>query len=121
MNERKPDLTLEDLMEKLEIDATGVMNRFSNNGELYQRFLFKLPQDNSFPEAAKAKADGDWKRMETAVHTLKGVSANLGLHRICNASTELLLAIRNEELGRIDPLYVALEAEYNRAMAYLAP
>ncbi|MBR3367775.1 MAG: Hpt domain-containing protein [Lachnospiraceae bacterium] len=71
--------------------AIGVFRR----EERICRFLRMFPEDPSFGELEEAMASEDAERAFHAVHTLKGVAANLyltALHRAASDVTELLRA-----------------------------
>jgi HPt (histidine-containing phosphotransfer) domain-containing protein len=96
-------------------DVDGALARFGGNAALYEKFLKKFPGDDSFARIEPAIAAGDHKEMFEAVHSLKGVSGNLGLTGLYQAAcsmTELLRAGKDEEAVQS---YEAVKKEYDKA------
>ena len=60
-------------------DLEKTIERFSGNVDMYERFLKKFPNDESFAQIAPAFAANNREAALNAAHTLKGVSANLGM------------------------------------------
>lgn len=86
------------------VDTEGSVRRFAGNAALYEKFLLRFPEDPNFAAASAALESGDWEGLLQAVHTLKGVSGNLGLNRIfelCSQVVTLLRAEEQTEAGRI--------------------
>ena len=73
-------------------DYEQVKRRLPSDG-MIKRFLAKFPGDDSFAVLCQALENGRREEAFRAAHTLKGVSANLGLDRLsasASALTELL-------------------------------
>lgn len=60
-------------------DAEGVERRFAGDDALFALCLEEFREDENFNDIAKAVAEGDTRRAFECAHSLKGVSANLGL------------------------------------------
>lgn len=108
---------MSDYLDKLSangVDVSGTMERFMNNEELYKRILKKFLSDTSFAEAAKAKDEGRTEDVQMHVHTLKGVSANLGLTPIFTITNEMMQHFRSDNLAAAYELFQPLEETYNR-------
>lgn len=81
-------------LESLGVNITETMQRFMNNEDLYLRILRKFPADTSFASAVQAKDAGDDENAEMHIHTLKGVSSNLGLTPITEITAEMMQEFR---------------------------
>lgn len=79
------------------IDYDEVMIRFAFQEQLYMKFLNKFSQDSNYLSLMSAYENQDNKTMETAAHTLKGVSANLGLRELSHACEVIVLDIRENK------------------------
>jgi HPt (histidine-containing phosphotransfer) domain-containing protein len=64
--------------------------RVMNNTKLYIKLLTKFRTENNLNELSQALSAGDMEKAQAAVHTIKGLAANLSL-------TELFEQARNFE------------------------
>ncbi|MGI5978995.1 MAG: Hpt domain-containing protein [Oscillospiraceae bacterium] len=81
-------------------DVDKTIERFSGNADMYERFLKRFPADQSYRQIAPAFSANDKEAALNAAHTLKGVSANLGmtaLYAACSKTVELIRADRFED------------------------
>lgn len=79
------------------VNLQGALERFMNNEGLYLKFLNKFPEEPTFARLEESMQKEDYPEAFRQAHTLKGVSANLGLDPL-TASTELLVELlRNHE------------------------
>lgn len=89
-----------DLLAKMEeeynFDVKGTLNRFMNNETLYLKFLRKFLEDNNYQLLVENYMSNNFEEMFKAVHTLKGVSGNLGLTDLYNKSSEMTNLLRNQ-------------------------
>lgn len=100
-------------------DAEKVLARFGGNEEMLKRFLCLFAQDSSFSELQAALAAGNTEEAFRAVHTLKGICANLGFARLYEKSSEMTELLRRGELDKAAPLFTGLEDEYEKVMEAL--
>ena len=107
-------MKLKEFCKMLDIDYDSNLLKFGNNEMLYRRFLKKLLEDTTFEELKSQWEEKQYKNIETLAHTLKGVSANLGITRLYRFSDELVQKIRNEEFNDLKETYEKLENEYIR-------
>ena len=93
-------MNLDEAMVKLGMNKEETLYRFSGSSELLMHFIKRFPLDTTFSELLKAIQLNDWKKIEIATHTLKGVSGNLGfteLYRYCTALVEEVRLKKYEE------------------------
>ena len=109
-------MEFQELCGRLSVDYAATLARFSGNEGLFRRFLLRFPSDGTF---AKLQAAGDLTGMETGAHTLKGVSANLGLSRLQTACDQLVQAIRRGDEAAVPGLYAQVEQAYRAAVELL--
>ena len=79
----------------LVVDKT--IERFSGSADIYERFLKKFINDKSYDQIAPAFASNDREAALTAAHTLKGVSANLGMTALYEACTKTVALLRADQ------------------------
>ncbi len=116
-------MTLRELAGILPLDYDGAVARFGGNEALYGRFLNKFLQDGTYDALKQAVAAQDYDQVERQAHTLKGVTANLGLQRLSEHSDHLVQAVRQEARDQIMPLFSKLQEQYQitiRALTQLS-
>lgn len=70
------------------------INRLMNNAKLYMRLLAKFKTDTNLDELFALLNEGDYEKAQTAVHTIKGVAANLSLEELYKQTRELETQIK---------------------------
>ncbi|MDR2965969.1 MAG: Hpt domain-containing protein [Treponema sp.] len=83
------------------IDPKDALKRVMNNEKLYAKLLNKFKSDNSnIKEMEEALAKGDLEKAKNAVHTIKGLAANLSLVELHKQSLEMESQIK---AGSVNP------------------
>lgn len=114
--------TLNEVAQALSFSLAEPLERFCGNESLYTRFLKKFLADGTYTELEKAMNDADTDAVLRAAHTLKGVSANLGLNSLTAASAEMVSAVRNHvpaEAPEMQTLFASLKAKYENTVQVL--
>ena len=102
------------------VDYDATLRRFAGNMALYLRVLGMLPNDKSLEKLGAAIGSGDLDSAFEAAHTLKGVAGNLGLTSLFEAVRVIVEPLRaREERGDYARLYTAIQAEYQKAEAFV--
>lgn len=105
-------MTVREAFEQLNLDYNELLSRFFEDEQLVTRFLKKFPADKSFEQLCKAKEAQDYKQMEVAAHTLKGIAGNLGLQSLFEPAQALVTAIRNGQQEKAPELLEKIETTY---------
>lgn len=105
-------------------DVEGTLHRFMGNEALFLRFLLKFKDDMNYAKLVESLDQGNYEEAFKYAHTLKGVSANLGLDPVCkpvSALTELLRgkAAPDVDMDQVAVQRAALEEAYGRFMELL--
>ena len=105
-------------------DVEGTLHRFMGNEALYSKFLLKFGDDTNYAKLVESLDQGNYEEAFKYAHTLKGVSANLGLDPVCkpvSALTELLRgkAAADVDMDQVASQRAALEEAYGRFMELL--
>lgn len=82
-------------------DYESVKKRISND-EIIKKFVIKFLSEPSYDNLCQALEDEDYEAAFRAVHSLKGVSANLGFQRLCSSSSLLTECLRGKDKPQID-------------------
>lgn len=101
------------------MDVDGTLRRFCGNEELYTRFLMKFLEDRTFGEIRPLLDGGEDEKAFQMVHTLKGVTGNLGLTRLYQASIATTEFLRYGDHPGAAASYTELKAAYDEIVALL--
>jgi CheY-like chemotaxis protein/HPt (histidine-containing phosphotransfer) domain-containing protein len=103
------------------VDLTSALARLSGNRELLLKLLRNFgTQWSGAPETIQtALTAGDIQKARLAVHTLRGVAANLSIITVAVASTALEQALKGEERGETERCLEALGATLTPVLAGL--
>lgn len=83
----------EDLIE-FGVDLDRTLERFLYKEDLYIKFLKKFLNDSNFDGIKNSLQQKDYQQAFNFAHTLKGVTANLGLEPIYHICDELVEELR---------------------------
>lgn len=83
-------------------DVEGTLHRFMGNGALFLKFLVKFKDDQNFVLLRNSIEQKDYEEAFKAAHTLKGVSANLGLTPIYDSASKLTELLRGKAPSEVD-------------------
>ncbi len=106
-----------DLMKKLSaygVDIPSVMERFVDDEALYEKCLYIFFDDKAFSELNDAIKSNSYQEAFDSAHTLKGVSANLGLTPLYDAICHLVESLRRSEYESAQQQYSSIYAELEK-------
>ncbi len=112
----------QDFMSRLEaagIETKLTIERFSGNADLYEQFLQRFPSDDTFGKIGPAFDNGDFDEALAAAHTLKGVSANLGMTRLYKACSDTVALIRAKDPEGAKKSYPEIKNAYDEICALI--
>ena len=99
IEDQKRENSVEKAVEVLSIDGINTdsaIRRCGGNEKLYRELLLKFSaaQADARQRLEQEFADGDYVQLEIDAHTIKGVSANLGITKLSNEAEVLELALK---------------------------
>lgn len=108
----------------VELEGTGhkiseMVSRFAGNEMICTTLVKKFPKDPNFELYVKQVHSGDYDEAEKSVHTLKGVSSNLGLTKITEITQLILNDIRAGQYNNLNELTEQLEKAYQEAVTII--
>lgn len=109
-------LSLLEFAQAVSMDLEATLARFGQNQGLLLRFLRQFPQDESMSLVTSSLAKGDDHGLEYAAHSLKGLSANLGLGQVYQDSSRLVKAVREKDHASFAQLAAQLEKSHRAAV-----
>jgi len=106
---------------KVYIDFSDGVKRVMNNVKLYIKLLGKFKADTNLNDLETALAAEDLDKAKVAVHTLKGLAANLSLTELFNQSLELESQIKAgspkpEQIETVKTVFAATLEEAERVI-----
>jgi len=96
--------------------------RVMNNSKLYVKLLTKFKADTNLDSLVDSVAAQDWEKAQAAVHTVKGIAANLSLTELFNQSLEAETQIKgksldNETLENLKMCFAVTISEVDKVIA----
>lgn len=104
-------MTLEECYTKLHGDYNEAQNRLMNE-RLIDRFILKFPDDPSMDALREMVKAGDNAAAFRAVHTLKGVAANLAFTQLFHDASNLTEQLRSLQNSPDPELFRTLQETY---------
>ena len=104
-------MNLEELYISLHGDYADAKARLMSD-RLVEKFVLKFPSDPSIQELRDAVASGDNASAFRAVHTLKGVAANLSFTELRRAASDLTEQLRGCDKSADEELLRKVEDAY---------
>lgn len=90
-------------------DVEGTLHRFMGNEALFLKFLLKFKDDTNYAGLTESLDRENYEEAFKYAHTLKGVSANLGLDPICRPVSALTELLRGKTASEVDREQVAVQ------------
>ena len=81
-------------LEGIGVDVGHTLNRYLGREELFFKFLRKFLDDKSYEELCQAAKQREYQEAFKYAHTLKGISANLGLGQLYDVAYKLTEELR---------------------------
>lgn len=111
MRQVEGTMTLEECYEKMGGDYAEVLARLVNE-ERIGKYVLKFLEDPTYQMLCDAKKAGDSDEVFRAIHTLKGVSQNLGFGKLYKASYEMTEAVRGGKTLADERMFEAVKKAY---------
>lgn len=108
-------MTLQECYVKIGGDYNDILHRFMN-----ENMVLKFPQDNNMALFEESWAKKDYETAFRAMHTLKGVSVNLGFTALYNVSSALTEKLRSQEYDNLDGLITDVKKQYDIVIEAIA-
>ena len=89
-------------------DLESAMKSMLDNEQFYLDCLYKLYEDEYFKILGEQLENADFAGAFSSAHTLKGITATLGLTPISRPMSDLVELLRREETEGTDELYTEI-------------
>lgn len=113
-------MELKEFYKEIGADADVVIKRMGLTEKHLKKYLRKFMDNQEYKKLSKAVAEQDYYNVEWAAHTIKGVTANLGLTILFDDFQKIVDSVRNEKNKDIDRLYQDASVDYEHVMNLLA-
>ena len=111
-------MTLQECYEKMGGDYTEVMKRLVKE-ERIAKYVVKFLEDPTYEALCQAMAKRDFEAVFLAIHTLKGVSQNLGFGTLYEASHKMTEAVRGGKELQEMHLFEAVSQAYQKTASVI--
>nr|WP_297768109.1 Hpt domain-containing protein [uncultured Butyrivibrio sp.] len=101
------------------VDWDEILDRFMGNEDLIAKFMFKFLNDQSMDDLTRFLDEGNVTEAFKAVHTLKGVGANLGLKGFLTPVRDLTEILRAGSMDGYKEKYDEIKPKYDELIAIL--
>ena len=113
------DETVRKQMEENGADVETTLKRFMGNEKMYMKYIMKFLDDKNFDSIRENLESQNYEAVFNAAHTLKGVTANLGLNPVNAASAEISELLRGKAASEVDAekvnaVFLELTESYER-------
>lgn len=107
-------MKLQEFYHKIGTEYSGIIERFYNNEQLILKVVLAFAKDDTYQKLSDAvnAAQANYEDIEKCAHTLKGVAANLGFERLCAASAELVMCVRENRYEAVSGNFDRVTEEY---------
>lgn len=108
-------MTLQECYEKMGGNYDEVLERLVKV-ERIEKFMLRFLEDNSYQELCSALEEKNYMEVFRMVHTLKGVSLNLGFIKLYESSDKMTEAVRGGVSLTDERLFLELEQNYRQTI-----
>lgn len=112
-------MTMLDRLSQAGVKVDKSLARFNGLEALYVKFLKKFPDDPNFNALCQAVSAGKFDDAFVSAHTLKGLSANLGMDSIGGVCATLCQKYRSSDLEGWEPLIETLKSSYDSIVSVI--
>lgn len=105
-------------LEELGVDLDATLPRFLGNKNFYLKMLAKFLDDPNYDLLEKSLQEQDYETAFRAVHTLKGVSVNMGLNLLYDETVLLTEELRKPpyDEDKISMFFQETDRQYHRCV-----
>lgn len=106
-------------MEENGADVETTLKRFMGKESMYMKYVMKFLDDENFDKIRESLKNRDYEAAFGGAHTLKGVTANLGLNPINAAASEMSELLRGKaaadvDTAKVEAVFAELADAYGR-------
>ena len=111
-------MTLQECYQRMGGDYAEVLTRLTKE-ERIAKYVVKFLEDTTYQQLCEVKETGDNEMVFLSIHTLKGVSQNLGFEKLFQASFVMTEAVRGGVRLEDESLFEAVRDAYFETIAVI--
>ena len=114
-------MTLREIAPIINLDLERTFALFMGKEDTYVKFLKRFPSnvENLMINLAEAVKNNNYQEVEAAAHGIKGVASNLGILKVSDISSALMLDVRESKFEDIEEHYEKLVEVTKQAIEYI--
>ncbi len=101
------------------INVEEGIKRFCGNADIYERLLYKFPNERQFFDLIDAIEEGNVKEAFQAAHALKGVCGNLSIQKMYEDLVPIVEILRAGSMDGVEELCGILKVSYSEVIKVL--
>lgn len=101
------------------IQIEEALERFMDSEAMFERFLGKFLEDETYSELKEALDRGDIETSIMKSHTLKGVTGNLSMKHLYQLTSRQVELLKNGKLSEARELMAVIDKAYEETAAAL--
>ena len=108
-------MKLQEFYEELNGNYEDVKSRLTNEDRI-EKFVIRFLEDDSFQKIVSAREHNNDMDVFRAIHTLKGISLNMGFVGLYQACYQMTEAVRDGTKLENEALFKDVEKEYHKTI-----
>ncbi len=101
------------------VDVDGALERFCGKEDFYKKYLGKFADEKCYTGLFESLEIEDYENAIINVHTLKGVSGNLGFSKLMEYSMAMLTDLRAEKYDNLEAHSRNIKDERDRIVSLI--
>ncbi len=98
------------------VDVAQTLARFGGNENLYMKYMRRFPTDPTMGKLEALMQTTDRAQIKAITHTLKGLSGNLGLAPLYEATSAMMTRLRESDDADATAEYERVKTAYQQAL-----
>ncbi len=100
-------------------DYNALLERLGSE-RLIKKLLVKYPEDKNFDILAEGMAEKDYEKAFTGVHTVKGLSSNMGFDKLFEVSAKLSDSLKHHQYEGVEEMYEDVKKAQEEVLSLIA-
>lgn len=103
-----------DALDEAGAETEDTIERFMGDEELYLKYVKSFPEEPNMGRLVAEVEEKDYAAAEKYVHALKGIVLNLGFLSLADASVEMLMSLRDDNVDEALEEFERVKEEYGK-------
>ena len=111
-------MTIKEFYGKIGGDYEGVVKRMMSEARV-KKYVKKFPENATFGKLCENMSNEDYENAFLEIHSLKGMSMNIGVPELTEACSELTEALRGGPKGDVNSLFETVKETYEKIVGLI--